>query len=66
MSIYEYNEEKVMQALRKEAMEEGLEEGRKKVNELIKRLAAAERTDDILRAASEKEYQEQLFKEFGI
>ncbi|WP_329957501.1 hypothetical protein [Novisyntrophococcus fermenticellae] len=82
MSIYEYNEEKVMQALREEAMEEGLEEGiergreegrkegreegRTRVNELIKKLAAAGRTDDIIRAVSDKGYQEQLFKEFGI
>lgn len=82
MSIYEYNEEKVMQALREEAMEEGLEEGiergreegrkegreegRTRVNELIKKLASAGRTDDIIRAVSDKGYQEQLFKEFGI
>ncbi len=44
----------------------GLELGQKRVNELILLLARAGRTQDLIRAAGDREYQEKLFEEFGI
>lgn len=42
------------------------DEGRNRVNELNKRLAEAGRIDDIIKAASDKEFQEKLFEEFNL
>ena len=58
----------------KEGIKEGVQEGRKegidtgtgRVNLLIQKLAECGRMDDIVRAASEPEYQKELFREFGI
>lgn len=36
------------------------------MNELILLLARAGRTQDLIRAAGDREYQEKLFEEFGI
>ena len=44
----------------------GLELGQRRVNELILLLARAGRTQDLIRAAGDREYQEKLFEEFGI
>lgn len=44
----------------------GLELGQKRVNELILLLARAGRTQDMIRAAGDRQYQEKLFEEFGI
>jgi len=74
VSIFEYDEEKHMRQTkeegRKEGREEGREEGRKegeaRVNRLIRLLARQDRTEDIVRAASDREWQEKLFKEFGL
>ena len=37
-----------------------------RVNLLIARLAEAGRTEDLIRSATDPEYQEQLFREFGL
>lgn len=46
--------------------EEGREQGVDRVNALIVKLTEQKRTDDIIKAAKDKEYQERLFKEFGL
>ncbi len=51
---------------RKEGIKEGIKEGRNRVNELTKKLAAANRLEDLVRAANEPGYQEELFEEFGL
>ncbi|MBR3683839.1 MAG: Rpn family recombination-promoting nuclease/putative transposase [Lachnospiraceae bacterium] len=49
-----------------EEREAGREEGRERVNHLNSRLAELGRTEDILKAANDKEYQELLFDEFSL
>jgi hypothetical protein len=44
--------------------DESLAEGQKKINILNQKLANAGRMDDIIKAASDREYQKQLLKEF--
>ena len=44
----------------------GIKQGRERVNELTLKLSALGRIEDILKAASDEEYQEQLFQEFGL
>ena len=46
--------------------EKGVQQGLGRANALNMKLADAGRADDIIRAASDRTYQEQLFKEFGI
>ena len=50
--------------------EEGLEAGRResldKMNQLIILLSEQNRKDDIIKAANNKEFQEQLFREFHL
>ena len=58
MSIFEYDEERHIRQTQ--------EEGEERVNHLNRLLARQNRTDDIVRAASDKEWQEKLFKEFGL
>ncbi|MFQ6807732.1 MAG: hypothetical protein ACLRTF_01570 [Blautia sp.] len=51
-----------------EALEELMYEelGEKRVNALTLRLYELGRTDDIIKAALDKEYQKKLFEEFGL
>ena len=53
-----------------EAIEEMIEDGRKeerhRINQLNILLSEKNRTEDIVKAALDKEYQEQLLKEFNI
>ena len=55
---------------RKIGMEEGREEGRtegvNRINQLNIELSKLGRTEDILKAAVDKEYQEKLLKEFEL
>ena len=59
---------------RQEGREEGRQEGRKegetlgvsRINQLILELSKYGRTDDIVKAAADKEYQEKLLKEFDL
>ena len=69
---------KVMEDLRNESYAEGREEGREEgklegiqegqqlVNQLITLLLSDGRTEDLKRSASDKEYQMQLLKEYGL
>ena len=45
---------------------DGFSDGKEKVNQLTLLLAKAGRTDDIIRAAADKDYQNQLLKEFAL
>ena len=59
---------------REEGRQEGRQEGRKegetlgvsRINQLILELSKHGRTDDIVKAAADKEYQEKLLKEFDL
>lgn len=62
VSIYEYDEEKHMRQTR----EEGREEGKECINSLNRKLLEQDRIRDIMKAAMDAEYQEQLLKEFEL
>lgn len=49
-----------------EGLAEGRAEGQSKANKLVQLLAQQNRMDDIIKAANDSEYQEQLFKEFHL
>ena len=66
VSIFEYDEEKHMRQVKEEGREEGEAYTLERVNHLIRLLASQSRTEDIVRAASDREWQEKLFKEFGL
>ena len=51
---------------RAEGREEGRTEGENKINRLNIELSKHGRTEDILKAAVDKEYQEKLLKEFEL
>ena len=54
----------------REGRESGLREGREKerdrINQLNIKLSELNRTEDILKAATDKEYQKKLLEEFGL
>lgn len=52
--------------VREEGREEGLQEGEDRVAQLVTKLIALNRTVDIDRAASDKEYRKKLMTELGI
>jgi hypothetical protein len=62
MSLFEYDDE----ATKRDIAEYEREEGQNMVNRLNILLTEAGRTEDILKAAQDKEYQKRLFEEFGI
>ncbi|WP_330581459.1 hypothetical protein [Murimonas intestini] len=66
VSIFEYDEEKHMRQVKEEGREEGEAYTLERVNHLNRLLARQNRTEDIVRAASDREWQEKLFKEFGL
>lgn len=47
-------------------MKEGMQQSTHNINSLILRLAELGRTDDIIKSASDAEYQEKLLREFGF
>ena len=82
MSIYEYDEERHMRQTRAEGYEDGEAAGRKigeeigrqqgeeigtnRINQLTIILAKENRTEDIIKAANDPEYQKKLLEEFSI
>ena len=66
MSIYEYDEEKHMRQTRAEGYEEGEASGMERLNRLNHLLANQNRVDDIVKAASDPEYQKKLLEEFAL
>ena len=59
-ALEEKNEE------REEGRDEGREEGREEINRLNAQLIADGRTDDLLKATKDSEYQEKLLEEYRI
>ena len=51
---------------REEGIKEGESLGVNRINQLILKLSELNRTDDILKAAADREYQKKLLKEFGL
>ena len=49
-----------------EKREEGEALGENRINKLILTLSELNRTDEILKAAADREYQKKLLKEFGL
>lgn len=62
MLLTEYDEKTYTRHIRRE----GREEGREETLELILELSEQGRTEDIIKAAKDKEYQQKLFEEFGL
>ena len=54
------------QEVRQEGRKEGETLGVSRINQLILELSKHGRTDDIVKAAADKEYQEKLLKEFDL
>ena len=51
---------------REEGFAEGREAGEAVFAELVKKLSESGRSDDIIKAAADKEYRKQLYQEFGV
>ena len=51
---------------REEGIREGESLGENRINQLILKLSELNRTDEILKAAADREYQKKLLKEFGL
>ena len=74
MSIYEYDEVKHMHQTREEGYEDGYNTGfdkgydncQDRLNLLNLKLYNAGRTEDLIKAAGDKAYQQSLFEEFGL
>ena len=66
MSIYEFDEEKVMAIIRADERELGREEGEHRITELHKRLLDDERMEDLRKAVEDDSYQSALCREYGI
>ena len=64
--ITEYDEEKDRKMLRQEGFEEGREEGEARLASLMTKLKDLNRVDDAFKAASDSEFREKLYKEFGL
>ena len=64
--LFEDGVEKGIEKGIEQGIEKGVQQGLGRANALNVKLADAGRADDIIRAASDRTYQEQLFKEFGI
>lgn len=58
VSIYEYDEEKHMKAVR--------EEGEEKMSKLVQKLIGDRKEEDLQRALSDREYRKKLYCEYGI
>ena len=67
---FKENRQKGLQEGRQEGLQEGrqegLQKGRSEINRLILKLSEPGRTDDILKAAQDPAYQEQLLKELHL
>lgn len=51
---------------RQEGREEGRQEGQERMSQLILLLLKQNRNEDIAKVAADRDYQEQLFKEFNL
>ena len=58
--------DKELDEKREEGIREGESLGENRINQLILKLSELNRTDEILKAAADREYQKKLLKEFGL
>ena len=58
--------EEMMRDEREEGRQEGRQEGQERMSQLILLLIKQNRNEDIAKAAADRDYQEQLFKEFNF
>ena len=58
--------EEMMREERMEGMQEGIQKGQERINQLNILLSEQNRGEDIIKAATDRDYQEQLFKEFNL
>lgn len=63
--IWEHYGDEIMKE-KQTSFTNGTQNGERKVNTLIFKLSELGRIDDILKSATDTEYQQQLFKEFGL
>lgn len=66
MLLETFDVKKYERSLREEGYEDGRLDERECFNKLIILLSEQNRTNDLIRAAQDKEYQEQLFREFDL
>lgn len=66
VSIYEYNEERHIQQERDEAWQDGRVNGEERINILYNYLIEDNRIEDLKHSTKDREYQEELMKEYGI
>ena len=70
MLLTEFNQEAFARVIRNEGVEEGIEigveMGEDRVNQLHSYLISDKRFDDLTRATKDKQYQAQLYKEYGL
>ena len=58
--------EEMMRDERMEGVQEGMQKGQERINQLNMLLLKQNRREDIIKAVSDREYQEKLFKEFNL
>ena len=66
MLLTEFDEERYERTLRKDALEEGIEVEKKRLNKLNEILLSEGRIEDLRKSTVNQEYQNQLMKEFGL
>jgi len=66
MLLEEYDEKSTRNYLRKEARQEGRQEGRTEVNELNLRLLEEGRLEDLKKSVTDRAFQEELLKQYGL
>ena len=70
VSIYEYNEEKVLRDLMNDGIEQGLEQGMAQGESafasLAQKLLLESKTEELLKATQDKAFRDSLYKEYGI
>ncbi len=64
--IYDHDQATLRFIAEEEGLEKGLEQGEARMSALILKLSSLKRGEDIVRAASDSEFRQQLFEEFNI
>lgn len=64
--IYDHDQATLRFIAEEEGLEKGLEQGEARMSALILKLSPLKRGEDIVRAASDSEFRQQLFEEFNI
>lgn len=66
MFLADYDPTIYYKTLKEEGIEEGINIGEDNINLLAQKMSADQRLDDFLRSTSDKAYQKQLLKEYGL